>query len=429
MAFSRVLRSEGYERAMTTNRNIRRIALLGTFRTFPTALVGPFTGLVLYIRGMPMAYVSLYYALLAALSALGQLTGGLLSDRNGRKRTMLAGQMMSSLFLFIMGIGLMFPGYLLFSIAALVQSFFGSVSFSAYNTYIGDIGVSKEGLVTSYGIARMGINMGWALGPLVGGFLLQTVGYSSTFMLAGILIGAATLLFIGLEEPVKRADFDLSALKDGHYVLSILPFVLVFAFIAQFGLTLTVFENAVNKFSFLDLGLFYLVNGLTVVICQYPISRFLAPRDPIKWVNVGLAFYGLSYVMLAFTRGLYGVMLSVFILTIGEDISTPLFMTIANLLARPEKRGSYMGIYGVVSSSARSLGSSIGGALMSRFLYSPLKLWGSVDGMGAISALGTQLVTGRSLRRKLDINRPQRKASSVAQLQTSHLKPLARISL
>ncbi|MFQ1021477.1 MFS transporter [Tardisphaera saccharovorans] len=380
--------------------SIRRIALLGTFRTFPMALVGPFTGLILYLRGMPLAYVSAYYAVLAVLGAGGQLVGGLLSDRNGRKRTMIVGQSMSALFLFLMGVALAFPGYVWFSVAALTQTFFGSISFSAYNTFIGDLGVNKEGLVTSYGIARMGINMGWALGPLVGGFLLEDVGYPLTFMIAGVLIGAAMVLFIGLQEPVKRAGFDLSALRDSRYALSILPFVLVFAFIAQFGLTLTVFENTVNGFSFLDLGLFYLVNGLTVVAFQYPISRFLAPKDPVKWVNAGLMLYGISYMMLAFVRGLYGVMFSVFVMTIGEDISTPLLMTIANLLARPEKRGSYMGIYGVVSSSARSVGSSIGSALMSSLIGYPEALWGSVDVLGIVSAVATQVVTGRSLRQK-----------------------------
>ncbi|MGC8631807.1 MAG: MFS transporter [Thermoprotei archaeon] len=377
--------------------SMKRLAIIGTFRTFPVALVAPYTGLVLYLKGMPLLFVSIYYALLAVVGASGQLGGGLLSDRMGRKWTMVLGQAGSGLFLVGMGIALFGPGYAGFAAAAVVQSFFGSASFSAYNTYVGDVGINKEGLVTSYGLARIGINLGWALGPLVGGFLMGTLGYAYAFVISGLLIMLGTLLFWGLQE-IKSSSFDFSPLKDRLYAFSLLPFVLVFAFIAQFGLTLTVFEQSVNSFSLVDLGLFYLINGLTVVALQYPIARFLAKRDPIKWIAVGISMYMIAFAMLAFEKSLEGVMLAVFVMTIGEDIDTPLLMTVANLLANPQKRGSYMGIYGVLSSSARSVGSSLGGGLMALYLHQPLMLWGSVDGLGALSAVSVTALTGKKLK-------------------------------
>jgi len=377
---------------------VKRISLLGTFRTFPMALVGPYVGLILYLKDMPLGLVGVYYLLVMATGATGQLTGGLLSDRMGRRWVMASGQAASGLMLITMGISLVGSGYWPFAASALIQSFFGSASFSAYNTYVGDLGREKRGLVKSYGLARIGINAGWALGPLVGGFLMGTVGYTFAFILSGGLTLASLALVMQLEE-LKATSFDLRPLRDTTYALSISPLVLVFAFVAQFGFTLTVFETYYSSLSLTEIGFIYLVNGLTVVALQYPIARALSGRDPIRWIGAGLLLYGVAYAMLPVFKGLAWASLSVFVLTLGEDISTPLIMTVANLLADPSRRGSYMGIYGILSSSARSLGSSVGSALMSGLLDHPLELWGAVDSLGLLAGSAFMGITGGKLRK------------------------------
>jgi hypothetical protein len=79
------------------------------------------------------------------------------------------------------------------------------------------------------------------------------------------------------------------------------------------------------------------------------------------------------------------------ITTLGENIVSPLSMTFANLLSKEEKRGSYLGVFGMLSSSSRSLGSLYGSFLLSK-LTNPFEIWSSADLLGALSIVYFSLI-------------------------------------
>ncbi|MGC8558657.1 MAG: MFS transporter [Nitrososphaeria archaeon] len=373
---------------MGMNSGLFRILLVGTFRTFSISMVSPYLGLVLYRKGMPLLLVGAYYVVLAVTGALGQFFGGMLSDRRGRRNTMVLAQLLNSAALVAMGLSLLIPGYVLISGFGLIQSLFGSATFSAYNTYIGDLGRGQSELIKNYGLMRIGVNLGWALGPLFGGVAISFLGYSNAFILAGITILASSSLFIGLKESSHAfSGFNLTAIRDSNFVKKISPFFLSYVFIAQFGLTLTIYETTTLGMPLTYLGVLYFVNGVGVVLLQYHIARFLSKRDPIRWLKVGLAFYITGFMLLALMRSYAGGIVAIFVVTIGENIFSPLAMTVANMLSRPEKRGSYLGAFGMLTSSARSVGSFVGSTTMSFLLMNPVGLWASLDSFGIMAII------------------------------------------
>ncbi len=373
--------------------------LIGTFRTFSVSMVSPYVGLVLYAKGMPLLIVGGYYVVLAIAGALGQLLGGLMADRRGRRNTMMIAQLISGTSLAGMGLSLLLPGYVFISLIGIVQTVFGSATFSAYNTYVGDMGKGQSELIRTYGLMRIGVNLGWALGPLFGGVAIGLLGYSNAFILAGITVLCSSAFFIGLREsPHAFSGFDVSAIKDVSFIKRISPFFLSYMFLAQFGLALTIYETNSLGMPITYLGVLYFVNGLEVVLLQYQIAKFLSRRDPLKWIRIGLLFYIAGFLLLGIMRSYAGGIIAIAVLTIGENIFSPLAMAIANMLSRAEKRGSYLGAFGMLTSSARSVGSFVGSSVMSFLLFDPVGLWASLDGLGVMAIIALSLGLKRIVR-------------------------------
>ncbi|BBE42513.1 Multidrug efflux permease [Conexivisphaera calida] len=365
-------------------------------RTFAISLVTPYVGLVMYSRGMPIGEVGAYYLALGAASALGQLLGGAASDRIGRRRVMVLGLLLSGAALAAMGLSLRLPGYWPFASTTAVENLLGGISFSALNTMVGDRGNGIRDMVRNYGTVRIGINLGWALGPLVGGALADLLGYGAAFLISGAAVAASSLFALTVEPSGIQGG---SGIPDRSYFARISPFVLLYAFIAQFGLTLTVFESAVRGLSLAGIGSLYTINGLMVVALQYPITSRESRGGVLRWLYIGVLFYAVGFYMLSLGSSLWWSMLSVAVLTVGEDFTSPIVSAVANALADPAKRGSYLGAFGMITGLSRSIGAFYGGIAMSEFLRDPLALWGSIDALGAASAISAAFVLAPALRR------------------------------
>lgn len=362
------------------------IPFVGLFRTFAIALISPYLGLALYIKGLPLPYVGLVYLILALIGAAGQLFGGAASDKLGRRKVMFFSQIGSGLALVLMGVSFIIPGYFAFVFMSLLQSFFGSSNMAAFNAYVGELGSDQNGMIRGYSRMRIGINVGWAAGPLIGGVLIGSLGFEETWIISGIIVLASSAFFLFLKSRQRfYSKLDLSTFKDVSYIKRISPFVLIYAFIAQFGLTLTIYETVNMKVPVSLYGLIYLLNGALVAIFQMPMAKMLYSKNIVRWIEYGIAFYIAGFFIYAF-GGLLYALIGTCITTLGENIVSPLSMTFANLLSKEEKRGSYLGVFGMLSSSSRSLGSLYGSFLLSRF-SEPFAIWGSADLLGALSMI------------------------------------------
>ncbi len=355
----------------------------GLLRTLSGSLVTPYLGLVLYNRGMPLYQVGAYYVLIALVGSFGSLAGGRASDALGRRSVMFTAQLISGFIISIMGASLLeFRGYAVFAALAPVQSFAGSASFSTFNTYVGDFTSGRGETIMGYARARIGINLGWAFGPLIGGVLAGVLGFSYAYIISGAALAVSSLYFLSFPNPAIRTaqSYPRASLE---YLKLISPFILIYAFIAQFGLTLTVYEVSFAGLPVTFFGLIYLVNGLCVVAFQYPTAKAITKGGFIRWMGAGLTLYAIGFMFYAL-GGLVMALIGTAVLSMGENIVSPISMSVASLAARRDRRGGYMGAYSMLTSASRSIGSFIGSSLLGS-LKSPFMVWPSIDGLGALA--------------------------------------------
>ncbi len=88
-------------------------------------------------------------------------------------------------------------------------------------------------------------------------------------------------------------------------------------------------------------------NALCVVFFQYPIGRLLRQHRLFLWVSVGAVLYALGLIGFMFADSVLVWVLATIIFTFGEVIVIPCEYLFIDMIAPPEKRGSYYGVQGL----------------------------------------------------------------------------------
>jgi DHA1 family multidrug resistance protein-like MFS transporter len=138
------------------------------------------------------------FLLFAVLNGAALLPGGRLADSMGRRPVLIAGCAISAAGMVVLALMSGPWGYL----AALAVAGFGSGLLDvAPAAMIGDI-IDRDGgtVVASY---QMAGDVGSVVGPVAGGFLVDSASYGTAFGLAAVVLGGAAVL--GLASPETRA--------------------------------------------------------------------------------------------------------------------------------------------------------------------------------------------------------------------------------
>lgn len=393
------------------------------------SIVIPFLGLYLHgQRGVPMSAVGAIFFVAALAGALGQVVGGEWTDSKGRKYVLVLSQMVRSVAFLGLGVAVMRDApFLWFALLTSVSAFSGRMFEPPSGAMITDI-AEGERRAEYFGILRIGGNLGWALGPAIGGFL-AALSYSSLFLVgAGILLAAGILMAIKVEETSPRhrsrgtepaetpatavgeaiptmgpASFVqrlgvneiLQTFRDRSFLRYCLATLLFFTVMAQLMSTLSVYAVEWAGLTQVQLGTVYTVNGLMVVFLQFPAVRLIAGLRLTTALALGSALYGIGYGMMGLADGMALVTLSMFVVTCGEIVATPPSQQLAANFSTESNRGRYMGIYGLFNSFGWSLGPLVGGVLLDVFTGRPMMVWGAIALLAFLAVLGYLDLRGR----------------------------------
>jgi Major Facilitator Superfamily. len=376
----------------------RRIYLLGTSR-FIRALGRTssflFLPIVLFqIYKLNLFEIGLYSGFATLIMALVQYYSGILTDRIGRRKFLIYIPIPVAVLYLLLGMGVIYKVHVIYIITIWYSTiFFNALQFPAIQATIADITKMSERL-TAYTIVRLLVNTGAAVGPIIGAFL-GSINLGYIFIITSILSVVELLVLLFVKETHQKKSkltvrgINKIIIKERFLLLFTIVGILFNFLLRQRGTTFTIYIYGFKGISIFELGIIYSLNGLLVVLFQYPIFRLIASRFTyLHWRAVGSLIYAASYFMIAYLEGFIGYMFIMGMLTIGEDFVSPTTETIITSVAKEETRGSFIGFYNMATSMGNFLGSVFGLWILGLFINVPDIFWFSMAILMALVGFG-----------------------------------------
>jgi predicted MFS family arabinose efflux permease len=362
----------------------REIWLLSlvTFINRAGAMVIPFLSLYLInVEGFTLPQVGWIMSCFGLGSLFGTFIGGKLTDSIGFYKVILGS-------LFLGGVG--------FILLQFINSFYGFCIGIFVLTMMADAGrpaifvaadtYSRPGNTTrSITLIRLAINLGFSIGPLVGGLIIAHINYTSLFWIDGLTCMLASLGVFLLLKPKKQKDTNVEKIiliKEGvpPYLnkLFIMFFIIMVANSLAFVQYFSVMPVYYEKAHFLSediIGWLLFINGATIVIFEMPLIAWLDRKKISKTMATfwGIFFLGLSFLVLNFTSWSGILVIAMFLMTLGEMIGFPFSNALALEMAPNGRKGSYMAFYSMSFSFAHLIGHNGGMNMVNSFGY--FKTW------------------------------------------------------
>lgn len=347
--------------------------------------------------GVQISTVATLFTVSAGVGLGISFVGGSIADRVGRKPVMLAAQISHGL------------AYILFASASSYLGFLVAMTIISISMPLYSVGsdsmmadmLPPERRTEGYSVLRMVNNVGIAIGPAVGGFIVSR-SYAVAFYLAAVLMFFhCSLLSVFIRETLVKSTVIAEAagnrerkslqgyarvMKDRFFMLFVL--VVAVGMIAPLMMwvllalyTKQEFGLPENLFSWLPV-----TNALMCVFVQYLVTRITLYFRPLSAIAAGMLVYAIGVGSVAWMSSFPGFIASMVVITIGELILTPTGTAFVASRAPAELRGRYMSTYWVTWGLARAAAPVIGGVLNDEI--SPRAIWHGGLIIGLASTIG-----------------------------------------
>ncbi len=367
-------------------KNVGIVTALSTLRGLGYSSIWIYSAIYLRTNlNMSILQDGLIITLGSAIAALVQIYAGILADRFGYKRfIVLSVAICSVLFGILVGSQGIRDSALYYPIVFIGLMIANAAQAPAANAIISE---SSSVKLKGFSILRIGTNIGWGIGPALGGFLILGGSFYYLFLFGFATTVVGLFLSLTLKE-VQHEGPRLVQFHAGNRLLIILSVVALLLFIvqAQETITLSNYAKILRNLNFYELGLVYLTNGIVVIATQgfiYKLARRIG--NYFSYV-IGGILYSFGFFSYAFFSTLPGFILSTVILTIGENFSFPAGNAMVSLVSKPENIGRNMGTYNAFISAGRAIGPLIGGVVMS-LTSNSYELWALTTVWGFISVM------------------------------------------
>jgi predicted MFS family arabinose efflux permease len=331
-------------------------------------------------------------ALFGLGSICGAFVGGKLTDKIGFYDLQIAA-------LFSGGILFVVAGYqhtfISLAISVYVLSFCNE-SFRPANSSAIAYYSSAENKTRSYSLNRLAINLGWAVGGALGGFL-ASYNYHSLFWVDGCTNAVAALMLLKLiprsniikpskdKTEVKPAT---SAYRDKIYLLFILLVVLFATCFFQLFSMQPLFYKTVWLFNERTIGILMALNGILIVITEMVLIHNLeGKRHALVYIPIGVLLTGIGFVLLNLMPPIFvsGIVVVLFI-TFGEMMAMPFMNSFWIARTTIYNRGEYAALYTMAWSTAQVLAPTLGSQII---LHSGFPmLWWLLGGVSLLASAG-----------------------------------------
>ncbi|MEZ4403333.1 MAG: MFS transporter [Kofleriaceae bacterium] len=345
-------------------------------------------------RGTAVAVATCYGV---GLLASG-LVGGVLADRLGRRRTMLASLFGGAAMLVALSEA---RGVYPIGAAALALGFLGELYRPAVMAYVTDV-VPAPDRARAFAYQYWAINLGFTIAPVVGGALADW-SYRAVFLGDAATMAAYGVLVAARVPESRPAPAALDAgppstlrtvLTDRVFLTFVGLCLVVGLMFFQTTMTLSLHLEHLGL-SASTYGLVIGVNGGLIVLAQPWLAARVTSLDGTRVLAVSAVLAGLGLALHGLPGGVAIHVGAVAVWTVGEIIQSPFFSSTVAALAPADARGRYQGVFGMSFGAAAMLAPLAGQALVAAF--GPRGPWLVCGGLGLVVAAGF-IVTGPARR-------------------------------
>ncbi|MZE68298.1 MFS transporter [Streptomyces sp. SID5789] len=358
------------------------------------AFVATFMALYLTIdRGYSASYAGLVAALHGLGGVVSSVGAGVMTDRLGRRPTLLVAQ--TSTALSVAALGFVHHPVAIAAVAFVV-GMASNASRPAVQAMMADI-VRPEDRIRAFSLNYWAINLGFAISSMAAGFIAE-VSYLAGFMIeAGMTLVCAVLVFVKLPEsrPQPQDGTDAAGkdaavslgtvLRDGRY-MSVVGLSFLVAVIFQQGYLGLPVAMGEAGFTPADFGMAIAVNGVLIVVLQIPVTRFIEHRDPRLLLVASSLLAGYGFGLTAFAGSVGVFALTVCVWTLAEIVNAPTQTGLVVRLSPVHGRGRYQGMYTMSWAVASLVAPLMSGFVIDR--WGAEWLWGICAVVGTVAAGG-----------------------------------------
>jgi predicted MFS family arabinose efflux permease len=352
-------------------------------------------------KGFSMAEAGSILSFFGAGSIIGAYVGGQLTDRANPFVVQFWSLIAGGLLFWVL---MLMESYWSIAATVFIQSIIGEAFRPANAAAVAYCSDNADNLTRAYALNRLAINLGYSIGPALGG-IMAALDFRWLFVFDGFTsIAAALLLRILLWDMQKKAAAakkkspqlsPKSPFRDVRFMFFILFTLLNVIIFFQIFSSLPLFYKKVHALSETHIGLLMSLNGLFVVAFEMAFVYYLRNfKQTLSLVSIGSLFIGGSFLLLALPNG--GVILliiSMLVLSMGEILTMPFSQVYTVSRADEGSRGAYLSMYVMAYSAAHIFAPLVGTYLAENFGFQVL--WEVLGAASLISMLGFRTLAER----------------------------------
>lgn len=267
-----------------------------------------------------------------------------------------------------------------------------------------------ENLTKAFSLNRMAVNLGFSIGPALGG-ILSGISYNFLFIvnaIGAVIAGIIYVIFFRRRNKIFREKKKLEPVKTIEKTITKSPYkdypFLLYSFLCavfavcffQFFNTIPLFYKDVAKLDQSTIGFILGYSGFIIVLLEMPLVSLAERVLKIPQIlSIGIIMSGFSYLLLLFGSNIPLLLLSMSILSIAEIWVLPFMSTVTALRAEKGNKGAYMGLNGIAFSFSFIFTPFLGTYVVSHFGFD--SLWVGSFTVLALSAVLIYIVVKKMI--------------------------------
>lgn len=205
-------------------------------------------------------------------------------------------------------------------------------------------------------LIRLAINLGFSVGPAVGGFIIFGIGYKGLFWVDGITCILAGLIFVyvlserNAANKIKEEEVGVkgSPYKDKAYLVFLGALLLIgFTFLQYFS-TIPLYYSEVHHLSEKEIGWLMSLNGILIFVFEMPLVSFFENERFSRYRILAFStlLFALSFFVLNMTGWVGILALGMVLMSYGEMLNFPFLNSFAmSRAAKNNNQGEYMALF------------------------------------------------------------------------------------